>query len=795
MDPFAPPPPPPGLGPPPGMLPPSPGGGGAPPGMASGPPPPGGPGGPPPPVPGLGNPASDIQALALKLVGASDSALPGILASLPRHALPMVKQLVASDPAVRQRFMRAALQLRSEQQEREPAYPLWYEPPLEPTWADIDSWASTDMGQWQSRNSRIRYELEIYEHKYVGQFEVDKDANKPQFKSTGLRDDADLAISLMGEMERVVQMIPRHQGIKEQTRKCENALRYLNREWNYRHAKGGHGTLNYDKGKSLILTGTVVARLLPDLDDPACPVRFDLMNPCECYPSFAGPRGMLRMVRVYTSTIAELIGDYGAANPDLHATLMSRPRTADKTKNGGAKPYASANRKASDERGSMARELWEKEEVIEYYDTWYRSVHLRDGAVIVPITAHELGYVPFVWQFSDLGRPRVIMDTATMVVETTDGERVSTNDDDPWRNVGASFIHARIPAHLHLEEQLSKLQSMFSRVDIPTWHLYRDPVAMGAEDDEPISNTPGDTVEFQMNHEEARDWIPKLDSGAYGPLFNAVAQDKATGQMPIAMYGAPASSQSTGAAQDGMAHQGMEKIAPLIAPMQLFEAQVMEMALLQIREFGDDILPPTDDAWAGMEVPYDKGAQMGHCFTLTADDVAEAGTRVEVFLENPSIRNLPMILNAGALALSSGQASLREVIGWRGVHDEQAVIDEINEEKAMMAPAVQQAIQLESLWERYVDPVTNRLSEKGMVIMSLVAGSGGPNGPTAGAGMGQGGGLGALGGGGAMAMGNQSPNTAALNQQAFNPMQGGGAGRPQGGGTALASPVQPVAPV
>jgi hypothetical protein len=742
------------------------------------------PGGPPPPVPGLGNPANDIQALALKLVGSSDAELPGVLASLPRHALPMVKQLVESDPAVRQRMMKAVLKLR--EGEPEPSYPLWYEPPAKPSWADIDSWASTDMDQWSSRNERIKYELEVYEGKYVGQFEVDKKRKAPQFKSTGLRDDTDLAISLMGEMERVYQMVPKHQGVKDQTRKCENALRYLNREWAYRHAKGGHGTLDYDKAKWLVLTGTVVARLVPDLDDPCCPIQFDLLNPTECYPSFGGARGMIRFIRVYTATIADLIADYGGANEELRATLLNR--TSSRKKSSGASPYRVANRSASDERGGLSRELWEKEEVVEFWDTWRRAVYLRDGTEIVPITEHELGYVPVVWQFSDFGRPRGML-ADSMTVKTRDGETVSTDDDADWKHVGHSFFHARIPAHIHLEEQLSKLQSVFSRVDIPTWHLYRDPVAMGSEDDEPISNEPGDVVEFQMNHEEARDWIPKLDSQAYAPLFQAVAQDKATGQMPLAMYGAPASSQSTGAAQDGMAHQGMEKINP---PMQLFEAQIAEMALLMIREWGDDLLAEPEVSYGGAEEPYDRGAEYGHEFALSADDVREAGSRVEVFLENPSIRNLPMIVSTGANALSSGQATLREVIEWRGEHDPQAVIDEMNEEKAMMAPAIQQAIQLEALWDRYTDPATGVLSQKGMVIMSLVAGSGGPNGPTAAGGSAQGGGLGALMGGGG---GMQSP-AAALNTSAITPDgMPSGVGRPQGGGPAIANPVQPVASV
>jgi hypothetical protein len=716
-------------------------------------------------------PPIDPTYLLALIAFTPDDQLLQFVFDLPQPLQQLLGQLVQSNDQLKARFQ--AVMLPEEDPDTGPQYRPGFSPTPRPSWGQIDTWASEAETRWADRASRVRRGMDVYFGREIGIFKADLETEwyKDRFYSSGLTDDTNMAISTIAEAKLRISMTPPHAGLRKETQVCEDWLRWDRKEDEYHHARGGHGSLPYDETKHMVLGGALCARVVLNPQDSKKPVRYDLVDPTTAYPEWGSPYGMTRLIRVEEVTVAQILQDYDE-DGELADKLLDW-RKERKTERG-------ASYRASDEKSKTGpgKTMWEVETVVEYWDEWWRGVWTRDGFPIVKLVEHEYGFVPWVFQFSDLGRPRTLGAATRETVHTDDGETsiVRGNDEHVLRDTGLAFYDYRIEPHLQLEAYLNKHWKTFSRSDDPTWMAKQDLVGRKTRKSNEIATGPGDFNPMSMDHEDLDPWIPVIPPSLYQALEQHIGADKATGQQPLAAFGAPQSSQATGNALDGMVRAGQEKLAPFMNPIALFHAQVSEMKLCLIRDWGDVVEDEYGDLVEGFTVPTSPARRRTGTethVTLTPEIVRKVGTRVECTLDNPSTRNLPMLVNAQAAAIQSGQMPRRIAIENLGNDDAYDIMAEIQEEEAMASPELKKYALAQGIADRYRDPVTGELSPEGWFWLNQLF-MGQPQ---------QGGDGGAPGappspqGGGGPQMPNSSSGLA-MNQ--FNPNAGAGAGRPPG---------------
>lgn len=705
------------------------------------------PGMPPmPPAPPPTKPTADPQVVGFYLGQMSDAELQDFLENADDAEQFALLQAIEGQPDLIQRVLAAMPDPETEG----PEYPANYVKPPKPDYASILEWATTLESRYSLLKRRWRDDLEtFYSDRRVGTFNVDRQDNDFQrFYSSGLADDANLAITQVGALPVTYQLDAPRRDTKRDAQEAEDFVRHVNCEVAYRHAEAGNGDLGMDEAKCAVVYGVVVSREVLNLGDPDLPIHSELLDPGTCYPYWAGRKGLQVMVRTYCDSIANIAGDF-----DADGTLEKRLFERNKTNR--------ANRR------DRATRLTEQVDVIEYWDTWWRAVYLRDGTEVVKPTAHEYGFVPFVYQRSSAGRPAFARTLhRTGIDTTTDGSEIVTREDQQAElDAAVSFFHWRKKPHAQYEAVMSKLMQVMSKADRPPLAVFQDWLAREAHDTVEVDYDAGKINTFMMGNEEVRPLLETAPPNLFGPLLQAIAQDKATGQLPLSMYGASASAAgATGNALEGMNESGRDKLTNVVLTRQIYKAQQAAMWLKIWANFGH--LWGQDGEKGAYEVPYAKNRRdaTAPTFALTPATVRRAGNRVTVKLTSLRLQNLPAFLNAGAIGLQTDQMTLREALELRGVENPMDYIMERIEEKALLNPENQAIVEVVAALNGG-DPVLAKLLYERLKGSGGQPPTGGPGGPPPGA-------LGLPGPAG--------PNTSGMDLSAISPGVGAGAGRPVG---------------
>jgi hypothetical protein len=657
-------------------------------------------------------------------------------------------QAVRGNPALLTRVLDALPQ----QEQGDPEPPPGYVRPPKPGFAEVLDWATTLENRYKRALAVWRENLEFYQpNRRLGTFGVDR-GNKDfeRFYSSSLADDTNLAINLVGSIPVTYQLDARRRDRKRDAQEVEDYAHYVNEEIAYRHAERGYGEIGIDETKYIALCGAVVSREVLDLSDPLG-VSSELLDIGTCFPFWGGNKGMQVMVRCYSDSVANVVGDYGDARGDLERRLR-KDGGGDRTRMYGGDP-------------SKGRASWltEKVDVIEYWDTWWRAVYLRDGRVVVAPTAHKYAFVPFVYQRTTLGLPGGMRSLQGSYTETRNDQEYTWDEDQmAEENQYVSFFHWRKVPHAQKEAILSKHMHVMRTADRPPKAVYQTVLGREGHDQPEISYEPGAVTPMMEGDERLESLLETSRPDLFGPLLQAVAQDMATGQLPLSMYGATGgASQQTGNAIEGMNESGRDKLTPLILTRQLFKARQAAMRLRLVADWGH--LIGEDGRRGEVEVPYrdDRRDARGDAatFTITPATIKRAGTRIKVELTSLRLQNLPALLNAGAIGLQTDQMTLREALHLRGVKNPHDHILERIEEKALLDPENKKVIDI-------VAALKGGNPELAQLLYQTLQASGAAGPP----------------GGGAMMPGDlglQGPNTSAGNVlQAANPNVGAGAGRP-----------------
>lgn len=701
-----------------------PGGGGPPmlPGMAPEPP-------PEPPK----NPFAELLAILRMVVEQQGEEMASeLLHLLPPETLSVLINAVDADPED-MAFIESLLP-----DDPNPVYPAWFKIPPKPTVEEAKELVTRDAAEWDPVRQRIDEDLRLYNQEIMAVDDsFDKDEDKP-FLSPAMSDEARTIAALLGGIAPMYQVPWTDPKLEDATQQCEDALYYWDQVHHLNHLERGNNPYQTDVATSLVTTGYAMAAIMFDPTNPDDPFPEFLVSPATTVPTWDA-KGLARVTRRYLSTVREVIGEWGGADPKkLEKKLLA-----------AYKPSKTSE-----------RELYRLDDqgvVQVYQDRWWTAVYF-DDEVVLPPTAHRYGFCPYVIQGSGAGESMAITHILSDDQAATRGvtnARLRIDKKHP------SYFYFRKRFHAQKEQTLGILRTVFSYVADPAMILEQDDFAAVNEDVE-IHREPGGITKLS-NHERLYPFIENPQHlGAFGPLMQSLMSDELSNKLPPGLGGISEAANQSGNAAEGLYEMGKDKIASYFVAMESFYAQRATLRLRMFRDWGH-MMQDVDGESGHLTVPYQRGRIRSNSrppgFELTPKTIKRAGYRVQCSLRHLRMQNLAPLGNAGAIWIQQGAMTRRELMEMRGVRDPDAIATELRYENALMDEEVQKALAYSEMVDR--DPVAAEF------LRQLVYAKAAPPGPP---GM----------GGPPDAQTFRGPNTSGMNLQALGMGQEGPTGRPGG---------------
>lgn len=444
----------------------------------------------------------------------------------------------------------------------------------------------------------------------------------------------------------------------------EDALYDFRKRSKRAYARANGGNLQRDEFFYLLLYGRYVKRILPDLADSRNPWTDELIDPATCYPTFGGgKRGLVRMVRSYDASVGEVLADYGQAVPELEKKLAKKL---------GYDTYSAAS-DYLDDRG----------EVIEYWDTWWRYVSFR-GAEVMPIVAHELGEVPFVYQVAS-GEPAGMANPGGSYTawnaDTKSSVGYASDSKQDLAEKGVSVYHYLINTHKVKEILMTIMFNEVEKATDPATVTYRAPHLMGTEAP-PLDTKRGGSNFRQMNFEQVEGIPTSPRPTDFAPLYQTLQQEMMEGSLSPAAFGSEQGSNVTGSGMDALINNMKDFVMPYIVAWENGQAREGEMKLSQyynVISHVHTLSVPNHDA---------DGKGDGEINDLTIADIDKVGMTVDVKMTGMTMQNEAQLIAALNQAVQAGFYSQRHAMTKLNVENPTRMLNEIIVEKAMQHPEI-----------------------------------------------------------------------------------------------------------
>lgn len=443
----------------------------------------------------------------------------------------------------------------------------------------------------------------------------------------------------------------------------EDACYNWYQRWSRAYAVGG-GELIRDIFWYMLVYGRVVIRTLPDPDDDKFPFNIDLIDPATCYPTFgSGKKGLVRMIRKLQVTVGEVITGYGLSDREQRKLLQDLGYSAT----------------------TSAEDYWDVEgELIEYYDSWWRSVTFM-GQTVMPVTAHTYGKVPFhyvmpVGEAKDvrtpLGRYWVDEDQIGWVGSSP----ISISADQAQK--GVSVFHYLIHNHKITEAILTILYNEVERAQNPATITYVAPHMVGKELP-PLDVKRGGNNTRTLNLQRVEGLPTSPRPADLAPLMNHATQEWSDGSIPPQMGLTPMGDSGSGVGPEAMFSMLRELTIPYVRAFEHLMSLVFECCMEMYVDFIGNIQP--------IRVPEytDAGRFTGAMNDLRVDDIELVGTTMEVRLTGNSLQNLAQKVAMANQGIQGGVFSQRyameEILE---LPNPDKMFGDIIAEKAMQHPAM-----------------------------------------------------------------------------------------------------------
>jgi hypothetical protein len=449
---------------------------------------------------------------------------------------------------------------------------------------------------------------------------------------------------------------------KAEVNQLKDTVRFLRRVEVDKHAEKGFGFLPMDEARIFTEFGQIINRNVVNMNDPDFPFDSTLVSPLEVFPEWGGPTGLRRVWRVYRTNCARLFADYGEPTRKELGHLKN------------------AKGAEIDDDTDI--------DVVEYWDTWYRAVITEGGCRVLPLKAHEYGYVPYTIQYGPLGQPRGVAGAAAAFPNLArrkdqfyDTKNSQWLDDMVHQSV--SYFHTMKRAHAQMEALQSRFIGNIKKMDNPPILRYRDDAAADAPKYAMDTGPNGDN-ELILGHERIEGFPQTPNSVDVQVVMESLAQQNAMLRIPPSMFGLNDKSNVSGTAVNSMTDAGMEKVSPWIAGLEKYHSRRIKQWLLTYRNFGH-LVRFRDYDRTGQRTPFmipvtkprsgDEPA-----FELTPDLIDKAGATVDIRLRRVRQADLLPFLNGANLANQMGVMTLETIARELGDTDFDRTFEEWTEE-------------------------------------------------------------------------------------------------------------------
>lgn len=412
----------------------------------------------------------------------------------------------------------------------------------------------------------------------------------------------------------------------------EDFAYYLRQEEEWAHAEQMNMNLQVEEAKYLTATGMVASRDVLDLRNTDCPFNSQLIDPCSIFFGGTDKHGPTSVYVINRMNIHTVLATY-TTDGDLPRRVLKE-----------IKPLL-------DEFGENA-----EVDVIEYWDTWYRSVTIGEGIEIMPVTEHKYGIVPFTVQYGPGGEP--------MGSRSPDMSRYRYSD-NPFAGGGrgveqerlhkaVSFIHYMIADHIKREAVGAKVQEEFLKDLNPPRKIKTTNVAEDGDEPIDVDDTPGGRTNLLAGEED----VELLDRTPAG--FNAQAlmqlleQDGAGSDMLKALTGTMPGSNISGVAQSMSMSSAEALIAGWRKSLESFYARKTSRKAYLWRNFGHE-----SRYLSGSKKPFfvpNRYPSMGESpsHEITPEILDKVGGKVECRLWKFKPQEMLAVANVGQMLMQSG---------------------------------------------------------------------------------------------------------------------------------------------
>jgi hypothetical protein len=397
----------------------------------------------------------------------------------------------------------------------------------------------------------------------------------------------------------------------------------------------------------------VKRRVLDPLSDArTSPFLTALIDPSQVIPVWETHRGLKAVYRCYSAKVTDLVETYGDFAP-------------------------SARKQLENEYGKLDDDT-EITQVVEYWDRWWRCVTAA-GRIILPVTAHEYGEVPYTIGYGPLGEPNLTWLPDDYGSVTTVSE--TWRDNLPYKSV--SYIRFRKESHALHEAIMRRAVYGVKKELYPAVIRERSMLARTKPAPE-LDSTPNAQNEVLMGEERIQPF-PTSNPLALQAVLGMLSTDRLTGSMPLQSYGVNDRSNVSGTAIGHLNEAGMDKVAPWVHSLETFLARDYSKAIRLWRNFGHTI-EFGDAERRPMMVPVSKPYRNeASSFELKKEVIDKVGPDVQVKMTQNRPSDWVPMAQAAKLLNELGVPFEYMATEWFNLPDYQRMREEWDEERTMLA--------------------------------------------------------------------------------------------------------------
>lgn len=595
-----------------------------------------------------------------------------------------------------------------------PIYPRWAydrvtqevkkEP--KPSRAYMDAAVTDDQLRHSALVNRFAEDLRTYRMMDRTIFEDLKRDDLEMFVSASPAIQVHKIANMVSNIEHVVQFAYRTEKESESAQRLENAAYHILEQADLHHRMGGNASLKWEWVFSHLVYGRIVTRVLPDSSDPDFPWDIRSFDPSQCFPTYGGKKGLIRMSLVYNESVDRILQMYGD-DPDVNKKVL--------------KKYT--------DKESDKLDLNHVGEVRECWTPWHRWLEF-DGEDILPVTEHGIGRVPFVTTVGpgEMGSATMPggMSQTRLEISSLMPLAEHPGADVDLTQKGLSFFHHQRPALRQQAAVMSiQMTAAKQRLNPPMEKRtpYEDP-------GQPVSMATGDT-NFTRQGEEIRPLLSQANAVDMGVVLSSLDKELQKGGLPDHLFGATEGSNVSGFAVESMIAAAKDRLQPTITDLEIHSEDVLDLCFYLFRNMGhifvDDAegklrfpakgrgtemggsgqgparpdynsmmamlmqqtqgMPPDIGAWQAMGMDESGIQETEDKYNyINREDILAVGTRPEVKLQSVHLQNMTMLANVASMLIDKKIWSRERAMDEFNIKNPNQEFDRILKEDAMTNP-------------------------------------------------------------------------------------------------------------